>query len=90
MSFDTWLSRIARDRSLREQVYHIEELPERPATFGDIELEPRVQAALAGRGIRRLYAHQAEAIAHVRAGRSVVWWSRARPAGRLFATTSRF
>jgi len=72
MNVDAFLRNLGRDRSLREQVYHIEDLPERPATFGDVALDGRVRAALAGRGIERLYTHQAEAIRHVRAGRNVV------------------
>ncbi len=34
--------------------------------------DPRLQAALAARGIERLYTHQAEAFAHVLGGRNVV------------------
>ncbi|HEY7200777.1 MAG TPA: DEAD/DEAH box helicase, partial [Candidatus Dormibacteraeota bacterium] len=36
------------------------------------DLRPELAAALAGRGIERLYSHQAEAYAHVRAGRHLV------------------
>ncbi|PZS00047.1 MAG: ATP-dependent helicase, partial [Candidatus Nephthysia bennettiae] len=36
------------------------------------DLRPEIAAALAGRGVDRLYSHQAEAYAHVRAGRNVV------------------
>jgi DEAD/DEAH box helicase domain-containing protein len=36
------------------------------------ETDPRLRAALAARGIDQLYTHQAEAFAHVLAGRSVV------------------
>jgi DEAD/DEAH box helicase domain-containing protein len=39
--------------------------------FNDL-LDPRLQHALAARGIPRLYRHQAEAIAHVAAGRHTV------------------
>lgn len=35
-------------------------------------LNPRLADALAGRGIRELYSHQAEAVAHVLVGRNVV------------------
>jgi len=72
MDLNAFLSRLRDDRSLREQVYHIEELAERPATHAGLDLEPAVRTALAARGIQRLYTHQAEAIGHVRAGRSVV------------------
>ncbi|PYR78439.1 MAG: hypothetical protein DMF86_05925, partial [Acidobacteria bacterium] len=36
------------------------------------QTEPRLLAALAARGIEQLYTHQAEAFAHVLAGRNVV------------------
>ena len=37
-------------------------LSARDASFADIDLEPRLDSALADRGIDQLYAHQAEAI----------------------------
>ena len=36
------------------------------------DLRPELAAALAGRGVERLYSHQAEAYTHVRAGRHLV------------------
>jgi DEAD/DEAH box helicase domain-containing protein len=36
------------------------------------DLRPELAAALSGRGVERLYSHQSEAYAHVRAGRHVV------------------
>ncbi|HPD13389.1 MAG TPA: DEAD/DEAH box helicase [Planctomycetota bacterium] len=72
MELDAFLARLQRDRATRQQIYHVGDLPERPASFADLPLEPRVAASLAARGIHRLYTHQAEAIGHVRAGRSVV------------------
>ncbi|MFN8524398.1 MAG: DEAD/DEAH box helicase [Chloroflexota bacterium] len=49
-------------------------VPPRPARFADFpaDLDPRLRAAYARRGIERLYTHQAEAIGHVLAGRNVV------------------
>jgi DEAD/DEAH box helicase domain-containing protein len=46
-------------------------IPARPAEFAPLpaDLRPELATALAGRGIDRLYSHQAEAYAHVRAGR---------------------
>ena len=38
MGIQAFLHRLARDRSQREQVYHTEELPERPATFAAVSL----------------------------------------------------
>lgn len=72
MNLDAVLHRLGRDRATRQQIYHVEELPERAARFAEAEVEGRVRAALAAKGITRLYAHQAQAIGHVRAGRNVV------------------
>ena len=43
----------------------------RYAPFPD-SIDPRLQAALERRGITQLYSHQAEALAHVAAGRNIV------------------
>src|SRR2546425_3450325 len=49
-------------------------IPARGPEFAPLpaDLRPELASALAGRGIERLYSHQAEAYAHVRAGRHVV------------------
>src|SRR5918992_2548617 len=49
-------------------------LPAIPASFARYPTgtDPRLRAALAARGIEQLYTHQAEAFAHVLAGRNVV------------------
>ena len=49
-------------------------LPAIPASFAPYPdgTDERLRAALAGRGIEQLYTHQAEAFAHVLAGRNVV------------------
>jgi DEAD/DEAH box helicase domain-containing protein len=72
MDTDSFLKRLARDPSVQRQVYHVEEVKEREARYAEVEVEPRVRAALVARGIQRLYTHQAEAIQHVRNGRNVV------------------
>ncbi|WP_248895980.1 DEAD/DEAH box helicase [Haloplanus halobius] len=46
--------------------------PGRDPTYADCDLEPRLESALADRGIDRLYRHQAAAIEAVRDGRDVV------------------
>ena len=52
------------------RLVHVERLVPRPARFGgiDTELDPRLEVHLPH---RRFWAHQAEALNHVRAGRSV-------------------
>lgn len=47
-------------------------LPGRDGDFEDVDLEPRLESALAERGIDALYGHQAEAIEAVREGENVV------------------
>src|SRR5256884_2407659 len=49
-------------------------LPATEAVFAPLpaDLRPELAAALAARGVERLYSHQAEAYAHVRAGRHLV------------------
>ena len=46
-------------------------VPAREAVFAPLpaDLRPELVSALAGRGVERLYSHQADAYAHVRAGR---------------------
>ena len=56
-----------------KSVVHVERLPERDAQWAqpDPPLPDRLQAVLDDRGLK-LYTHQAETIAHVRAGRHVL------------------
>ena len=56
------------------------------ASFGDVDLDARLESALSSRGIERLYAHQAEAIEAVRAGEDVVL-STATASGKSLAYT---
>ena len=74
MQGEEFLKRIRGRDFFRGQVAHVEALPQRPAVHTDVPggLHRAVAAALRAEGIERLYAHQAEAIAHVRAGRHVV------------------
>ena len=72
MNIDALLEHIASRQRGQRQIYHVEELPERPARYAAVELKPALAAALRRRGIERLYTHQAEAIRHVRDGKSVV------------------
>lgn len=74
MDVETFLERLKRQDFFREQVAHVEALPARPAVYREVGggLHPSVAAALAKDGITALYNHQADAIGHVRQGRSVV------------------
>jgi DEAD/DEAH box helicase domain-containing protein len=52
----------------------VRRIPPTPATFAPFPdgLDPRLVQALASRGATQLYTHQAEAFAHVAAGRNIV------------------
>ena len=74
MDAKTFLERLTGQRFFGGQVQHVEAVPARPATYGEVPggLHAAVAGALRAVGIERLYAHQAEAIGKVRQGRSVV------------------
>ena len=74
MDASQFLERLAHQRFFERQIQHIEALPPRPPTHADVPggLHAAVAGALLAQGIAKLYAHQAEAIAKVRAGQNVV------------------
>ena len=72
MNADAVLETLLADSRAHGQLVHAEEVAAREAEFSDLDVSPSVKAALAGRGIERLYSHQAEAIRHVRDGGHVV------------------
>ncbi len=74
MDADVFLKRLTHAHFVRDQVVHVETLPQRDAVLRDVPggLRDEVRDALAQQGIERLYCHQADAIAAVREGHSVV------------------
>jgi len=70
----TFLDSILSRRWESARVVHHAVLPETEAKYGflDPPLNDKLDRALKKRGIRGLYAYQAEAVEHVRAGRDVV------------------
>jgi DEAD/DEAH box helicase domain-containing protein len=62
------------DPEFNERVTHWEVLPAREGKYAEIppEVDARIRASLAGRGITRIYSHQLATWNEVRAGRSVV------------------
>ena len=74
MDAATFLERVGTQPFFARQVVHVEVLPERTAVHKELPggLHPAVEDALARQNIRSLYSHQADAIAKVREGRSVV------------------
>ena len=69
--FGAFLEQVTSSPSYREQIVHVEEIPSRPAIYKSLTtpLPEALQQALARLGIAQLYAHQAQAIEHVRQGR---------------------
>jgi DEAD/DEAH box helicase domain-containing protein len=74
MDAATFLSRIQNHEYFDRQVVHVEALPARAPVFADVPegLHPIVQDTLRLQGIECLYQHQADAIAAVRRGESIV------------------
>jgi DEAD/DEAH box helicase domain-containing protein len=70
----TVLERVLDEPSLAGGIVHHERIPARDASFADLPrwVDRRIVAGLAARGIDRLYTHQADALAAVRAGNDVV------------------
>lgn len=74
MDATRFLKAIEYDRDYRRQILHVEPIPAREAVYAEPAqpLKPEILAALSAAGIERLYAHQAESVDAVRAGRDVV------------------
>ena len=73
MDFTGYLADLKRASFYKGQISHIEQVPARPAAYGELErpLAPELAAALRKSGRERLYAHQAEAVNAARAGQDV-------------------
>ena len=74
MDFGEFLGELERSSDYREQIVHVEVIPARTATYGELAapLPPVLTGYLRGQGIEQLYSHQVEAINQVRARRDVV------------------
>ncbi len=70
MSIRDVIAELRRDRGFMANVTAWETLPARSGCYGEIPaaLHPAVRGALVGRGIERLYSHQAEAVTLALAG----------------------
>jgi DEAD/DEAH box helicase domain-containing protein len=71
---DHFLARFKRHPEYKGQIVHVEEIPARAARWGklDVPLPDRLMTALAAQGVKRLYAHQAEAIDLARMGHHLI------------------
>ena len=74
MNLAQLLDRLRDDAGFRRNVTRWEVLPPQPAVYAPwpAQLEPRLVAAMQARGCERMYSHQAAAVGHALAGRSVV------------------
>jgi DEAD/DEAH box helicase domain-containing protein len=65
---------MVRNPKYRGQIVHVEDIPGRPAVYGELvePLPPQMREVLAQQGIESLYSHQVDAINAVRAGKSIV------------------
>ena len=74
MGLKKLLEELRGDASFNENITDWTVIPPREGQWEDIpgDLHPELAAALAARGIRRLYSHQAECRRFIRAGRDTV------------------
>jgi DEAD/DEAH box helicase domain-containing protein len=74
MEIQAFLNHIRSLPGYDNQIAHIEHIAPRRAAYGNLDepLSPALQARLDANGLSRLYAHQAAAVNHVRAGRNVI------------------
>ncbi|HEV2471472.1 MAG TPA: DEAD/DEAH box helicase, partial [Chthonomonadales bacterium] len=73
MNFDGYLRDLRSARFYKDQIVHVERIPERYAVYGELNepLLPALQNSLSSLGVQRLYLHQAASINAARAGRNV-------------------
>jgi DEAD/DEAH box helicase domain-containing protein len=71
---DAVLERLLAEAESSELFVHVRRIPERAARLVEPPawLDPRLRAALAARGVERLYSHQGEALEALRGGHDVV------------------
>ncbi|HEY7598813.1 MAG TPA: DEAD/DEAH box helicase, partial [Candidatus Limnocylindrales bacterium] len=69
-TIEALIAMLRRAPGYREQIVHVEQLPPRPARYADpaAPLPEALRAALAARGVARLYTHQAAALDAARSG----------------------
>lgn len=74
MNVDQLVERLKSDPLFMSNVVRWETTPPRPACYEEFPeaLDPKLRAALQGRGIHQLYRHQAHAVREILSGRDVV------------------
>jgi DEAD/DEAH box helicase domain-containing protein len=70
VAIEALVALLRRAPGYRDQIVHVEQLPPRPARYAEpaAPLPAPLRAALAARGVDRLYAHQAAALDAARSG----------------------
>jgi len=74
LTITDFLEKIQREREYKGQIRHVETLPAREASYGELSrpIHAALRAALEKAGVGRLYSHQVEAIEAARRGEDVV------------------
>lgn len=72
MDVKAFLNELVRRPFYKDQISCMKRFPARQAHYGSCELPDRIAGALAGVGIKRLYAHQADSFQRARAGENIV------------------
>ncbi len=74
MNLEQLLDYLKQQNRFMTNVTHWETLPEKAAEYREFpsSVDPRIVEALAEKGIKRLYSHQAEAVEQASAGRNIV------------------
>ena len=69
-TIESLIELLRRAPGYREQIVHVEQIPPRPARYAEpaAQLPVSLRAALAARGVARLYTHQAAALDAARSG----------------------
>ncbi|MDD5704260.1 MAG: DEAD/DEAH box helicase, partial [Dehalococcoidales bacterium] len=69
-----FIRHLTAQREYNHQISHIENIPPRPASFGEVErpLVKALQDCLDDNGLWPLYSHQAEAVNYARQGKNVM------------------
>jgi DEAD/DEAH box helicase domain-containing protein len=74
MEIQAFLNHLRSQKGYDNQIAHIEHISPRRASYGELDepLAPPLRSCLEENGLWPLYAHQAEAVNHIRAGKNVI------------------
>ncbi len=74
LTLGEWIARLKKNKSFRHNTAALVEIPAKPGEWEDYPdwVDSRLKSVLAGRGMEKLYRHQAQAVRFIRSGRDVV------------------